>query len=48
MTQEIDSITFRGFEAATAATAIYVFVCLVILQGVALLERHLKLERRVM
>jgi ABC-type amino acid transport system permease subunit len=48
MTQEIDSITFRGFEAATAATAIYVVVCLVILQVVGLLERHLKIERRVM
>ena len=48
MTQEIDSITFRGFEAATAATAIYVVVCLIILHGVALLERHLKIEHRVM
>lgn len=48
MTQEIDSFTFRGFEAATAATAIYVVVGLAILQVVALLERHLKIESRVM
>jgi len=48
MTQEIDSVTFRGFEAATAATLIYVVLCLVILQAVALLERHLKFETRVM
>ncbi len=48
MTQEIDSITFRGFEAATAATLVYVVLCLVILQAVALLERHLKLESRIM
>jgi polar amino acid transport system permease protein len=48
MTQEIDSITFRGFEAATAATVIYVLLCLLILRVVALLERHLKVESRVM
>lgn len=48
MTQEIDSTTFRGFEAATAATLIYVMLCLVILQAVALLERHLKIESRIM
>jgi polar amino acid transport system permease protein len=48
MTQEIDSITFRGFEAATAATVIYVILCFVILQAVALLERHLKVDTKVM
>jgi polar amino acid transport system permease protein len=48
MTQEIDSITFRGFEAATVATLIYVALCLVILQAVALLERYLKVESKVM
>jgi polar amino acid transport system permease protein len=48
MTQEIDSITFRGFEAATAATIIYVVLCLSILHVVSLLERHLKVESRVM
>ena len=48
MTQEIDSITFRGFEAATAATAIYTALCLVILRAVALLERHLKIESKLM
>jgi len=48
MTQEIDSITFRGFEAATAATVIYVVLCLSILNVVSLLERHLKVESRVM
>ena len=47
-TQEIDSITFRGFEAATAATAIYVALCLLILNVVSFLERHLKVESRVM
>ena len=48
MTQEIDSITFRGFEAATAATIVYVVICLLILNAVSLLERHLKVESRVM
>jgi len=48
MTQEIDSLTFRGFEAASAATAIYVLLCIAILNVVALLERHLKVESRVM
>lgn len=48
MTQEIDSITFRGFEAATAATALYVVLCLFILHVVSILERHLKVESRVM
>lgn len=48
MTQEIDSITFRGFEAATAATLVYVVLCVAILNVVALLERHLKVESRAM
>ena len=48
MTQEIDSDTFRGFEAATAATIIYVVLCLSILNAVSLLERRLKVESRVM
>jgi polar amino acid transport system permease protein len=48
MTQEIDSITFRGFEAATAATIVYVILCLLILHVVAFLERHLKVESRIM
>jgi len=48
MTQEIDSITFRGFEAATAATAIYVLLCIAILNVASLVERHLKIESRVM
>lgn len=48
MTQEIDSITFRGFEAATAATVIYVVLCLSILNVISVLERHLKVESRVM
>lgn len=48
MTQEIDSDTFRGFEAATAATVIYVILCLSILYVVSLLEHRLKVESRVM
>ncbi len=48
MTQEMDSITFRGFEAATAATLVYVALCMSILHVVALLERRLKVESRVM
>ena len=48
MTQEIDSDTFRGFEAATAATVIYVVLCLSILNVVSLVERRLKVESRVM
>ena len=48
MTQEIDAITFRGFEAATAATIIYMTLCLSILRVVSLFERRLKMESRVM
>lgn len=47
MTQEIDSITFRGFEAATAATVIYTILCMTILRAVAMLEKHLKIETKL-
>ncbi len=47
MTQEIDSATFRGFEAATAATVIYTILCMSILRAVAMLEKHLKIETKL-
>ncbi len=47
MTQEIDSATFRGFEAATAATVIYTILCMTILRVVAMLEKRLKIEARL-
>jgi polar amino acid transport system permease protein len=45
-TQEIDAITFRGFEAATAVTVIYVVIIFVFVQAMHLVERAMKLDLR--
>ena len=39
-TQQINVETFRGFEAATAATALYVIVALVVIGSMTLLQRR--------
>jgi len=41
--QNIESETFRGFEAASVATACYVLIALAIAGGMALLQRRLRL-----
>ncbi|HET8577610.1 MAG TPA: amino acid ABC transporter permease [Methylomirabilota bacterium] len=46
-TQQIESQTFRGFEAATAITLLYVVLALVIVLGMNLLERTLRLDLRI-
>lgn len=45
-TQEIEARTFRGFEAATAVTAIYVALAFVIVLAMHGLERALKIKLR--
>jgi polar amino acid transport system permease protein len=45
-TQEIEARTFRGFEAATAVTALYVTLALVIVALSHLAERWTRLELR--
>jgi polar amino acid transport system permease protein len=39
-TQEIDSLTFRGFEAATAVTLLYLFLTLATASLMALVDRY--------
>jgi len=39
-TQEIDSLTFRGFEAATAVTLLYLFLTLATSAIMALIEKY--------
>ena len=39
-TQQINVETFRGFEAATAATVLYMLVCSVVIGAMTLLQRH--------
>ncbi len=39
-TQQINVETFRGFEAATAATVLYMLVCSVVIGGMTLLQRR--------
>ena len=43
-TQQVESITFRGFEATTIATAFYVFVSLSLGAIIILLEKHYKID----
>ncbi len=47
-TQEIDSLTFRGFEATTAATVLYLMLTLAIVGGLGLIERLVKIESKVL
>jgi polar amino acid transport system permease protein len=46
-TQQIESLTFRGFEAATAITILYVFLALTIVLLMAVLERFVRLDLRL-
>jgi len=45
-TQEIDSLTFRGFEAATAVTLLYLFLTLFTSSFMALIDRYALLQTR--
>jgi len=47
-TQEIDARTFRGFEAATAVTVIYLLLSFIIVNGGHYLEGLLKVNIRVL
>jgi polar amino acid transport system permease protein len=46
-TQQIESQTFRGFEAATAITVLYIVLAFTIVLGMNLLERRLRLDLRI-
>jgi polar amino acid transport system permease protein len=46
-TQQIESLTFRGFEAATAITILYVLLALSIVLLMAAIERAVRLDVRV-
>ncbi|MBI2526444.1 MAG: amino acid ABC transporter permease [Candidatus Rokubacteria bacterium] len=46
-TQQIESQTFRGFEAATAITLLYVVLAFTIVLGMNRLERALRLDLRI-
>ena len=46
-TQQIESLTFRGFEAATAITLLYVLLALTIVLLMAAIERFVRLDVRV-
>ena len=45
-TQEIDSLTFRGFEAATAVTLLYLFLTLFTSSFMALIDRYALIKTR--
>ncbi len=40
-TQEVNVATFRGFEAATVATVLYVLIAMVVIGGMSVLERSI-------
>jgi polar amino acid transport system permease protein len=46
-TQEIDAITYRGFEAATGITLIYIAINLVVAGALSLLEKRMQVQKRV-
>lgn len=46
-TQQIESLTFRGFEAATAITILYVILALAIVLLMAAIERLVRLDLRL-
>jgi len=46
-TQQIESLTFRGFEAATAITILYVLLALAIVALMATIERLVRLDLRL-
>jgi polar amino acid transport system permease protein len=43
-TQNIESLTFRGLEATTVATVFYIVFAGIMLTGVILLEKALKID----
>jgi len=45
-TQEIDSLTFRGFEAATAVTLLYLFLTLLTSLIMSLIDKHALIQVR--
>jgi polar amino acid transport system permease protein len=45
-TQEIDSLTFRGFEAATAVTLLYLFLTLLTSFFMTLIDRYALIQTR--
>ena len=45
-TQEIDSLTFRGFEAATAVTLLYLILTLLTSGFMSLVDRHALIQTR--
>ena len=46
-TQQIESLTFRGFEAATAITLLYVVLAFAVVVAMGWLERALRLDLRI-
>lgn len=46
-TQEIDAITYRGFEAATGVTLIYIAINLVVAGALSLVEKKVQIHKRV-
>lgn len=47
MTQEIDALSFRGFEAITAATLMYVALCFTVIGLLNVVERVVQIEKKV-
>jgi ABC-type amino acid transport system permease subunit len=45
-TQEIEARTFRGFEAATAVTVLYIMLAFVVVIGMRYCERALRIDVR--
>lgn len=46
-TGEIESLTFRGFEAATAITLIYLFISALLVVFTRIIEKTINLEKKV-
>jgi len=46
-TQEIDAITYRGFEAATGITLIYILINLTVAGAMNLIEKKISIKKRV-
>lgn len=47
-TQEIDALTYRGFEASTVATVIYLALALIIVGTLNMIERLVNIETKVL
>lgn len=46
-TQEIDALTFRGFEAATGITLIYISITLAVAGVMNVIEKKMNIYKRV-